>query len=166
MGWDPSPIRFGGGSFFQRNLSNKILFIHYMKGRILAIDFGSKKCGIAATDPLQIIVTPIGTIPTADLHKYLREYIDSENVVKIVIGDPSAYLPFQHKNLQSLAELEKWIQKHYPKIEIAHQDESFTSLEAKEIILRSGAKKKKRRDKNLVDTVSAVLILQKYLRHI
>lgn len=137
-----------------------------MKGRILAIDYGSKKCGIAATDPLQIIVTPLGTVPTAALHKYLKEYMESERVEKIVLGDPSAHLSFQHKNIQALSALKEWIQNHFPKIDIDHQDESFTSLEAKEIILRSGAKKKKRRDKNLVDTVSAVLILQKYLRHI
>ena len=137
-----------------------------MKGRILAVDYGSKKCGIAATDPLQIIVTPLGTIPTAELRAYLKKYMESESVVKIVLGDPSAHLSFQHKNIESLTELKIWIQKHYPKIDIDHQDESFTSIEAKEIILLSGAKKKKRRDKNLVDTVSAVLILQKYLGHI
>lgn len=137
-----------------------------MKGRIIAIDYGAKKTGLATTDPLQIIATALDTVPTPSLFEFLENYLKQEKVVTIVIGDPSAFLPFDHPNMESIQQLNSWIAMKYPEIKVDYQDESYTSIQAKEIILQSGAKKKKRRDKNLVDKISAVLILQKYLGHI
>lgn len=134
--------------------------------RILGLDFGTKKCGLATTDPLQIIVSAIGTVATTDLIGYLKNYILTEEVEEIVVGVPThrdgedTYLR-QHIDLfvtrfRALA----------PDVKVSYQDERMTSVEAKSIILQSGIGKTKRRDKTLVDKVSAVLILQKYLHHI
>lgn len=134
--------------------------------RILGIDYGKKRCGLATTDPLQIIVTAVATIATEDIVDYLSNYCKREDVELIVIGRP------QHKDgtdTYLVPEIEKFIkifQKSFPTIPFEFADESFTSIEAKEIILMSGVKKSKRRDKSLVDRVSAVLILQRYLGHI
>ena len=135
-------------------------------GRILGIDYGLKRTGIAATDPLQIIVNGLDTVDTKDLKNYLESYISSEAVDKIVIGLP------QHKdgNYTELKEpidnLANYLINKFPSLIIDFEDESFTSVRAKEVILQSGAKKKKRKDKKLVDKISAVLILQQYLKHI
>lgn len=134
--------------------------------RILGIDYGTKKCGVSATDSLQIIVSAIGTFSTSELLQYLKIYIQEENVEKVVIGKPT------HKDGAST-----YLQEHidvfvnklsmlFPDVIIDYQDERMTSIEAKSIILQSGIKKSKRRDKTLVDKISAVLILQKYLGHI
>jgi len=134
--------------------------------RVMGIDYGIKKCGVAATDPLQIIVTAIGTYPTSDLLSFLKDYLKEEPVEKIVFGEP------KHKDgistyLQThIDQLVDKISQLYPEIAIAFQDERMTSVGAKSIILRSGVSKSKRRDKGLVDKISAVLILQKYLGHL
>ena len=134
--------------------------------RILSIDYGTKKCGLAATDPLQIIVNGLTTIGTPDLEAFLEAYIRKEEVIKIVLGlphhpdgNPSQLAPTIQKLALRLGNL-------FPGIEIVVHDESYTSKHAKQIILKSGLSKKKRRDKSLVDKVSAVLILQDYLQHI
>jgi len=133
--------------------------------RILSIDYGTKKTGIAVTDPLQIIVGGLDTLPTTELMDFLVNYVDKEDVSKIVIGYP--YHPDGNPSQLApvIEKLAERIGKKFPKIEIVFQDESFTSKQAKEIILQSGHKKKKRRDKTLVDKVSAILILQDYLKH-
>lgn len=135
-------------------------------GRILSIDYGAKRTGLAVTDPLNIIVSGLDTVETKNLQDFLKSYLTRETVTKIVIGLPT------HKdgNFTSLKpkidELELFISNNYNTIEIDFYDESYTSMEAKIIILQSGVKKSKRRDKSLVDKISAVLILQKYLGHI
>lgn len=134
--------------------------------RILAIDFGMKRCGLAVTDPLQIIVSGLDTVDTAMLTTYLHEYLRVEKVELIVLGSP------KHKDgaptyLQThIDALTQFLVKEYPTMRIDYQDESFTSSEAKAIIFNAGIKKKQRQDKALVDKISAVLILQKYLGHI
>ena len=133
--------------------------------RILAIDYGTKKTGLAATDPLQIIVTGLDTVATSELLPFLKRYTSEEHVSKIIIGYP--YHP--DGNPAQLApvieKLALQLRKQFPTIEVEFHDESLTSKQAKEIILSSGYKKKKRRDKTLVDKVSAILILQDYLKH-
>lgn len=134
--------------------------------RILGIDYGKKRTGISTTDPLQIIVTGLDTVDTKALRPFLEKYLRQEAVEKIVIGLPyhkDGTPTVLHKDIAALA---KWLNKLYPAIIIDYIDESFTSVDAKEIILSSGTKRKKRRDKSLVDKVSAILILQKYLGHI
>lgn len=133
--------------------------------RILSIDFGMKRCGLAVTDPLQIIVSPLTTVAKSELLSYLKNYIASEEVEKVVIGLPvHRDGSFTHLKL----EIDKFVEqfkKAFSQIEVDFADEQFTSVEAKEIILKSQVSKKKRRDKSLVDKISATLILQRYLQH-
>jgi len=135
-------------------------------GRILGIDFGIKKCGLATTDPLQIIVNPLRTVKTSSLPAFLKIYFEEEDVEKLVFGYPT------HKDgnptyvVEHIKEFEKVILEIKPDLKIDYQNENFTSLQAKEIMLKSGLSKKQRQDKSRVDKLSAVLILQRYLKHI
>jgi len=134
--------------------------------RIVSIDYGRKRCGIAATDPFQIIVSPVDTIATNELYDYLVKYMHDEEVEKIVFGKPTHADGNETFLMKDIRAFVNRLTKGYSDLQIDYQDESFTSMEAKNIIMMSGAKKKKRRDKELVDRVSAVIILQKYLKHI
>ena len=133
--------------------------------RIIGIDFGLKRCGVAATDVLQIAVHPVATIERSDLLQYLSEYIAKEPVEKIVFGKPV------HRD-GNPTDLMPVIQKfasdfsvRHPQIRIDFHDESYTSVHATKI-LQATKRKKARRNKSNVDVVSAVLILQQYLNHI
>ncbi len=134
--------------------------------RIIGIDYGSKKCGVSVTDPLQIIVSPLDAVPTKELEAYLLQYFIDEKVEKVVLGRPT------HKDGSDtylVSEIEIFVdklRKKAPEMEFDYADETLTSQRAKKIIFQSGVKKSKRRDKTLIDKVSAVLILQQYLRHI
>jgi len=134
--------------------------------RILGIDYGEKRTGLSATDPLQIIVNGLETLETKDLENFLSRYLIVEEVEKIVIGLP------RHKDgnfthlKPKIDALALYINTHFPSIVIDYEDESFTSSQSRDIIFQLGVKKSKRKDKSLVDKVSAVLILQKYLGHI
>lgn len=134
--------------------------------RIMGIDFGLKRTGISVTDPLQIIVSGLPTVETTQLYDYLNDYFIKEVVEKVVIGLPT------HKDgnvthlFPHIEKLRKHIETSHQHIVVDYADEDFTSQQAKEIIIKSGVKKSKRQDKSLTDKISAVLILQKYLRHI
>ncbi len=134
--------------------------------RILCIDYGIKRCGLAATDPLQIIVSGLDTVPTEKIFSFLENYMLKENVEKIVIGLPV------HKdgNFTYLkADIDKFageFSKKWLDIAIDFADEQFSSSHAKKIIFDIGVSKKMRQDKALVDKISAVIILQRYLKHI
>jgi putative holliday junction resolvase len=134
--------------------------------RIISIDYGLKRCGIATTDPLQIIVSALDTVDTDKILDYLDRYLSTELVEKMVVGLPT------HKDGNftyikgDIATFVAAFQKKWPSIVVDFADERFTSVMAKQVIIDSGAKKKKRQDKALVDRVSAVIILQKYLHHI
>jgi putative Holliday junction resolvase len=134
--------------------------------RIIGIDYGTKRCGISVTDPLQLIVTGLVTVDTDLLLSYLEGYVQNNPVEKIVFGLPThADGTFTYLK----TDIDRFItelKKKLPEMEFDFQAEYFTSVEAKQIIFQSGIKKKKRRDKALVDKVSAVLILQRYLKHI
>lgn len=132
--------------------------------RIMSIDYGLKRTGLAVTDPLQIIVSPLETISTDRLFGFLEEYTQRESVEKIVLGEPG----FDGEGSHISSHIKKLLTKliaTFPEIEIVLHDENFTSARAKEILLLT-AKKMQRRNKELVDKVSAVLILQSYLKHI
>ena len=131
--------------------------------RILGIDYGTKRIGIAVTDPLQIISSALTTVATKDIFSFLEQYLSEEEVECIVVGEPMHEdgKPAQIAHL--IVGFVRKLKQLYPDIEIATQDERYTSRDAKQIILQSGAKKKKRRDKSLVDRVSAALILQAYM---
>lgn len=134
--------------------------------RIIALDYGKKRTGIATTDPLQIIVTGLDTVDTQVLWPFLEKYCSEEEVDKLVFGWPTHADGTPTALCEDIITLEKRFSKKFPNIILDRTDESFTSHQAKEAILLSGAKKKKRRDKALVDKISAVIILQKYLGHI
>lgn len=134
--------------------------------RILGIDYGSKRTGISVTDPDQIIVSPLKTVNTSSLLNFLKIYLSEEEVEKMVFGYPT------HKDgnptyvVEEIMKFKEKLVKLYPDMEFDFQDENFTSVEAQEIILKSGLTKKQRRDKSRLDKISAVLILQRYLKHI
>lgn len=131
--------------------------------RILAIDYGMKRTGIAVTDELQIIATALDTVETSKLFEFLGKYLSENNVQEIVVGLPMR----MHGEVGQLeTEIQKFISKFiekHPTIPVFRQDESFTSKMASQAIFQSGAKKKKRQDKSLIDKVSATIILQSYM---
>lgn len=132
-------------------------------GRILAIDFGIKRTGIAVTDEMQIIASGLTTVDTKTLLSFLKDYVDTENVEKFVVG-----LPKQMDNTASESEvdIQKFLlklEKSLPQISVERVDERFTSKMAFQTMIDSGLKKKQRQNKALVDEISATLILQSYL---
>lgn len=131
--------------------------------RILAIDYGTKRTGIAVTDPLQIIANGLDTLPTEAVLDFLKKYVAAEEVETIVVGEPMHWDGNPAQIAPQVNAFVAKIKELFPRILVVMQDERFTSEDAKKIILQSGAKKKKRQDKALVDKISAVLILQEYL---
>lgn len=134
-----------------------------MMARIIAIDYGMKRTGIAVTDELQIIATALDTIETSKLIEFLDKYIAQNSIQEMVVGLPMR----MHGEVGQLeVEIQKFIQKFQEKnpcIPIFRQDESFTSKMASQAIFESGIKKKKRQEKGLIDKVSATIILQSYM---
>ncbi len=131
--------------------------------RILAVDYGRKKSGIAVTDPLQIIATGLATVPTHRLIEWLDEYLASEKVSDLVVGesrnDDGSDNPIQ----KEIVGFERKIQKRFPDLRLHRQDEFLTSRRAKDSMLAMGMRKKQRRDKSAVDRIAATLILQDFL---
>lgn len=131
--------------------------------RILALDYGKKRTGIAVTDPLQIIATPLHTEDTKELIGWLKKYLATEPVEKIVIGYP---LNFDDSPTDATALVEKFIPKlqHvFPSVSIEKVDERMTSVMASKAIAGMDLKKKQRESKELIDAISAAIILQEYL---
>lgn len=132
--------------------------------RILALDYGTKRVGVAVTDELQIIASGLTTVHSGDLIQFLRDYFEKEKVETIVVGEPKT---LSNEKTDSSLEIEKLMKnliKTFPNHKIDKIDERFTSKLAKQAILMAGAKKKKRQQKELVDEVSAVIILQSYMQ--
>ena len=131
--------------------------------RILAIDYGKKRIGIAITDELQLIASGLTTIDTAIIFSFLKDYFEKEKVELILVGEPK-----QMNNTPSESEvlikpfIEK-LTKQFPNIEIKRVDERFTSKMAFQTMIDSGLKKKQRQNKALIDEISATIILQSYL---
>ncbi len=133
--------------------------------RILSIDFGKKRTGLAATDPLQIIANPLETVATATLFDYLENYIKKEPVERIVIGRPTQQNGKPSENLARVENFYNRWKKLHPEIPIDYYDERFTSVIAHRAIIDSGVKKSTRREnKGLVDAISATIILQDYMQ--
>ena len=129
----------------------------------MAIDYGTKRTGIAVTDPLKIIANGLDTVATVDLWSFLETYFQQETVECVVFGEAKQADGSPNKNHHLIVGMMRKIKKNYPTIQVNTFDERYTSMRAKEIILQSGAKKKKRRQKGLIDKISAVLILQDYM---
>lgn len=130
------------------------------------MDFGIKRCGIAVTDILQIIVSPLKTVETKDFLLFLSEYLKHEQVEKIVFGLSKHKDGTDNYIMNNVRDVVEKIKKRWPELIVDYQDEFHSSTEAFQIILQSGVSQKKRRDKSLMDKISAVIILQRYLKHI
>ncbi len=131
--------------------------------RILALDYGVKRTGIAVTDPLQLIASGLATVPTQELLDFLADYVRREAVERIVVGDPRQMDGSPSEVEGAIGNFLKALHKQLPDIPVSRQDERFTSRMAAQSLLEGGMKKKKRQDKALLDEVSATLILQSYL---
>lgn len=131
--------------------------------RILAIDYGKKRTGLAVTDPLQIIATGLTTIDTKDFIPFLKDYIAREPVEKIIIGMPLNMDDSPTHATPLVENAIRLLKKNFPDIPIETVDERFTSKMAKDAMLEMGLKKKQRRNKKLVDEIAATIMLQAYM---
>jgi putative Holliday junction resolvase len=131
--------------------------------RILAIDYGKKRTGLAVTDMLQIVPGALDTVNTSELLPYLEAYISKEPVEQIIIGEPFQTDGRPSENLQRVRQFENVWRKKHPEIPIEGVDERFTSVLAHQTMIDSGLHKKARQNKALVDKISATIILQEYL---
>ena len=131
--------------------------------RILAIDYGKIRTGLAVTDPMQIIASALETVASKDLMAYLKKYLETEVVEDIVVGQPMRAHGVPGEIEEDILKFIDTFSKEFPHIKIHRQDESYTSIRASEAIFQAGIKKKKRRDKTLIDRVSATLILQQFM---
>ena len=132
--------------------------------RILSIDYGKKRTGLAVTDPLQIIAGGLATVATSELFDYLKAYLAHEQVELIVIGEPRQPNGEPSENLARVQQFVNRWRKAMPQVPIQYYDERFTSVLAHQAMLDGGLKKKARQNKGLVDEISATIILEDYLR--
>lgn len=131
--------------------------------RILAIDYGTKRCGIAVTDPGKIIATGLTTVHSKDIIDWLRKYMEKEAVETIVVGDPKDLRGNPTDATKHANGFVSLLKKTFPGLHISRIDERFTSKMASQTIFDSGLKKKDRQNKELIDEVSATILLQHYL---
>lgn len=131
--------------------------------RILAIDYGTKRIGLAVTDPLGIIATALDTVPAHEVMAYLEKYIQKEDVKCFVLGDPKTLNDSDSDTTKHVHTFANTLRKKFPKIPVHLLDERFTSLIAQRSLIESGQSLKTRKDKSVLDKVSATLLLQSYL---
>lgn len=131
--------------------------------RILSIDYGKKRTGLAVTDPLKLIAGGLATVSTSELFNYLQDYIKKEQVEKVIIGKPLQTNGEPSENLNRVQQFVNRWKKTIPQIPIEYYDERFTSVLAHRAILDSGIGKKARQNKALVDEISATILLQDYM---
>lgn len=134
-------------------------------GRIVAIDYGRKRVGLAVTDPGQIIASPLETVPSGRIEEFLAEYLGREKVDAIVVGYPVQMNNKPSEAVKYINPFIKRLKKILPGMPVYLADERFTSAIGKQAIIDGGVKKKGRRDKSLVDRISASLILQSFLEN-
>jgi len=133
-------------------------------GRIIALDYGNKRTGVAVTDELRITANGLDTIETPKLWDFLVKYIQDEPVDLLVVGEPKRMNDEPSDVEKSIQPFINRFRKNFPNIEVVRQDERFTSKLAMDALIRGGAKQKSRRNKALIDKVSATIILQSYLQ--
>ncbi len=134
--------------------------------RILAIDYGKKRTGVAVTDPLQIIAGGLATVSTSTLMKWLSDYFQKEEVERVVVGEPRQNDGSPSENHQRVMTFVNNFRNQFPEIPVSLYDERFTSVLAHQTMIDAGLKKKTRQNKALVDEISATIILQSYLQSI
>jgi putative Holliday junction resolvase len=133
------------------------------KGRIVAIDYGTRRTGVAVTDPEQIIASPLETVPTHQLMTYLQAYFEKEQVELLLVGYPRKMDYSESESMKHIRFFVGAFKKRFARIPVEFMDERFTSSMAREALLTGGMKKSDRRRKAEVDRVSAALILQSFL---
>ena len=131
--------------------------------RIIGIDYGGKRVGIAVTDAMQLIASPLQTLPVQEVLSFLKKYMTNEPVETIVVGFPLQLDGNVGKSGLRVQQFMRLLKRHFPVINILGYDERFTSVIAKKSLLIAGYKKKKRQQKELLDSISATLILRSYL---
>lgn len=132
-------------------------------GRILAIDYGKKRTGLAVTDPLRITAQPLATIPTGTLLEWLSNYLKKEQVDIVVIGHPKQMNNEDSESMQYILPFTKAFAKRFPDRELQFYDERFTSVLAHRAMIDGGMKKRQRQDKAIVDRIAACIILEDYM---
>ena len=132
--------------------------------RILAIDYGQKRTGIAVTDTLQMIANGLATVETKELEKFIVDYVAKEDVSVIVVGKPTQMNGEESENMKRIEPFFNRLKKLFPEKEITYYDERFTSVLAHQTMLQSGIGKKARQNKALVDKISATIILEDYMQ--
>ncbi len=132
-------------------------------GRILAIDYGRKRVGLAVTDELRMIANSMGTVHSKDVIEYLKKYVAKEKVDCFVVGQPKQMNNTDSESARFVEPFVRLLKKTFPSIMVDRFDERFTSKMAFQTMIDAGLKKKARQDKGLVDSISATLILQSYM---
>lgn len=132
-------------------------------GRVLAIDYGRKRVGLAVSDPMKMIANGLTTVHPNELFNFLKEYCTKENVDTIVVGYPKQMNNQASEAIRYINPFLKNLQKQFPKISVEIEDERFTSKMAQQAMIDGGMKKKQRQNKATVDKISATIILQSYL---
>ena len=133
-------------------------------GSLLSIDYGRKRCGIAVTDSLQIVANGLTTVPTHTLIDFVKKYVATENVDKIIVGKPTTMRGEDSESMKYITPGINRLKKELPNIPIEFWDERFTSVLAHKSMIDSGMKKTARQDKAIVDEISATIILNDYLQ--
>jgi putative Holliday junction resolvase len=144
------------------NLHNLINYVNIL-ARILALDYGEKRTGIAITDELQIIASGLTTVETKNIFSFLTDYLKKEKVELFLVGEPKQMNNIESESEQFIRPFVEKLSQTFPKIPIKRVDERFTSKMAVQSMIDSGLKKKQRQNKSLIDEISATIILQTYL---
>jgi len=132
-------------------------------GRIIGIDYGRKRIGIAVTDPLQMFASPLTTIAPAEFDSFMKDYLKNERVESFIIGYPRQMNNLPSESVKYIDPFIRKLKKSYPEIPVHCADERFTSRMAFRSMIEGGVKKEERKDKSMVDRISASIILQSYL---
>lgn len=135
-----------------------------MMGRILAMDYGLKRTGLAVTDPLKIIATGLTTVDTPQLFNFLKDYVKKEVVDLFLIGEPKNLDDSDTHITKQVATVIQRLKKEFPQIPVQGVDERYTSKMASRALVEMGMKKKQRRDKKIIDEIAATIMLQEYLQ--
>lgn len=143
--------------------SNTVLFFIRIVGRVLSIDYGVRRTGLAVTDPLKIIAGGLTTVETPQVMKFLKEYLKKESVERFVVGLPKQTNGRDSENLPRVRDFVEKLLKSFPNIPVDMWDERYTSVLAHQTMLQSGIRKKARQNKALVDEISAIIILQGWM---
>ena len=141
----------------------KISYLCRNMGRIVALDYGKKRTGVAVSDPLQIIAGGLTTLPSRETVRFLQQYISDNKVDMFILGDPRRMNNEPSENRERVLKFKEDLHRSFPDIEIRMVDERFTTCMAHQAIIQAGLKKKDRQNKALVDEISATILLQSFL---